>query len=1399
MATKIKFNIKHGTLDNLAEQKVEDGVLYVATKDDNRAELHVDLNQQRYVISESTQVDDELDSDSENPVQNRVIYNELAKMQTDLGAHTTHAYATCSTAGGTATKAITIQGDVAWDLKTGSVITILFSNTNTASNPQFKVGNNAAKNVYYGANRISTTQDELKYAGFANRPMNFIYDGTQFRFIGWGADEDHNNYVKQTALSSTSNVEYPVITGPNNATTEQTTTVAKDGNFTYNPSTKTVTVANLKGKATNAAQADNAATADFATNADSARSATEAATANKLSTDDKGNAKKPVYFKDGVPVEADAYSSLLTTATSEKAKNFSITVGGTTKDIADLWASKLDSSSLDSGAAQIVGIDTNGNIKTISGFTFDPEKKIVGNIEGVVNGHNQASMNRLAYLANFTGTTVQDELNKKASTDTATTSAAGLMSKEDKAKLDKIANEATKVIVDSSLNPNSSNAISNQIVASQFTTITNEIAELQECLEGEISTTDIATRDYFAKQLSAAQKALEERDEDYLETANAQMTTAVGAAETRVTEIANNAVALAQSNLKSSQDYTDEVIEELTTTLTTNILTEANSKADEKDAALKNTILGTGGTKTTLKALEDYVKTEISDVKTQIPEAGTDYVSSKGGSISGSLTVSGTVTATSFTGNASSASKLANADLGSATQPVYFKNGVPQLANAYSTIAEPLQEAIEGIEDQVSTFTTELGNKASTTALDGHINAKDNTVSIHVTAAEKTAWNNKANNSHISETATGTKFSHVKLSDEITSTSTASDGIAATPKAVSDVNDKVTSVSNRVSTLETGISKVYTKAEIDNKKFQTEAKAATDLAAAKAYTEEYTDAAISGLIGQAPDILDTLEELANALNNDDDAVATLFSELGEVTSTVNTHTETLTAYNGRLGSLEANDLLQDQQLAIIEEDIENLTSRVASNEEAIDNHSDSLTTLSTDIQSVGTRVGTLESNSATKANITTLTEIINTVNQNIEQYKTSNNAAVNAKVSNSTYEQDWSNHIANEHGTINTLLGQKASAADLTTHIGKTDEHVSTTEKETWNNKAPKNHAHSDTTYGAGTGSSYGHVKLSDTASDTSASDSVAATPKAVKSVLDKVTALETAGYITAASLTGYATTSYVTSAVNTAKSSLSAEIDGDVKAASDALDTKITNLSTQHTTDITSLTTELGAVSTVANFAKDNLIYHDDIVLVDSNVKINAQTLEGLTVSEIIKAAQGDSDEFVVGTVGFTGSSDNVTLTNISTGATIYPKTTMGQVDGLSTRLSTIETATNKISGIETSISTINSSISDIGTIRSQVNTNKTDIGTLKSSSSTLTSKVSTLESATATLKTNVSSLTTSVNSLTSTVNGCVKFVKSTTAPTAAVGTIWFDGSSGKCTIKIYNGSSWEVLNSWQ
>lgn len=65
---------------------------------------------------------------------------------------------------------------------------------------------------------------------------------------------------------------------------------------------------------------------------------------------------------------------------------------------------------------------------------------------------------------------------------------------------------------------------------------------------------------------------------------------------------------------------------------------------------------------------------------------------------------------------------------------------------------------------------------------------------------------------------------------------------------------------------------------------------------------------------------------------------------------------------------------------------------------------------------------------------------------------------------------------------------------------------VTTGEKYTWNNKStvPTNHASSATTYGTGTSSNYGHLKLSDsTSSNSGTSGGIAATPSAVKSVYD--------------------------------------------------------------------------------------------------------------------------------------------------------------------------------------------------------------------------------------------------------------------------------------------------------
>ena len=107
--------------------------------------------------------------------------------------NTNIAYGTCSTAAGTAQKDVTLSGNTNWTLAAGSLICIKFSNTNTASNPKIKVGNTDAKSVWYNTGVITT--GSLGYAGTANRPSIYMYDGTQYVWVGWALDANDNTYT----------------------------------------------------------------------------------------------------------------------------------------------------------------------------------------------------------------------------------------------------------------------------------------------------------------------------------------------------------------------------------------------------------------------------------------------------------------------------------------------------------------------------------------------------------------------------------------------------------------------------------------------------------------------------------------------------------------------------------------------------------------------------------------------------------------------------------------------------------------------------------------------------------------------------------------------------------------------------------------------------------------------------------------------------------------------------------------------------------------------------------------------------------------------------------------------------------------------------------------------------
>ncbi len=97
---------------------------------------------------------------------------------------------TCSTAASTAAKVVSLTDNSGWKLVAGSTVTVKFTYTNTANNPTINVNGTGAKRIWYGTALI--TSSELNKAGYANRYITYVYDGTQYVFVGWSYDTDTN-------------------------------------------------------------------------------------------------------------------------------------------------------------------------------------------------------------------------------------------------------------------------------------------------------------------------------------------------------------------------------------------------------------------------------------------------------------------------------------------------------------------------------------------------------------------------------------------------------------------------------------------------------------------------------------------------------------------------------------------------------------------------------------------------------------------------------------------------------------------------------------------------------------------------------------------------------------------------------------------------------------------------------------------------------------------------------------------------------------------------------------------------------------------------------------------------------------------------------------------------------
>lgn len=221
-------------------------------------------------------------------------------------------------------------------------------------------------------------------------------------------------------------------------------------------------------------------------------------------------------------------------------------------------------------------------------------------------------------------------------------------------------------------------------------------------------------------------------------------------------------------------------------------------------------------------------------------------------------------------------------DGGLATTTYY---GITKLTNSTtststSTAATPA--SVKSAYDLANTANTGLTLKADAQDLEDHINEvvtnEDGTTTeitnkLHITATERTAWNNKAPKNHKSTDTTygvgdNDEYGHLKLSDSTSSALSTDGGTAATPKAVKTVADNLTNLSTNLS------NNYYTKTAA-NAAFDAKGSASSAQTAATNAAKTYTDNQISALIGEASTGYQTLEEIEEKITSNDGDIADL--------------------------------------------------------------------------------------------------------------------------------------------------------------------------------------------------------------------------------------------------------------------------------------------------------------------------------------------------------------------------------------------------------------------------------------------------------------------------------------------------------------------------------------------
>ena len=99
----------------------------------------------------------------------------------DDGKDATANYGVCSTAAGTAAKAVTVDG---FELKTGEVVTVKFTATNSVSNPTLNVNNTGAYPMIFKGNSVAAYPVFGVGALEADKLYQFVFTGSNYELVG---------------------------------------------------------------------------------------------------------------------------------------------------------------------------------------------------------------------------------------------------------------------------------------------------------------------------------------------------------------------------------------------------------------------------------------------------------------------------------------------------------------------------------------------------------------------------------------------------------------------------------------------------------------------------------------------------------------------------------------------------------------------------------------------------------------------------------------------------------------------------------------------------------------------------------------------------------------------------------------------------------------------------------------------------------------------------------------------------------------------------------------------------------------------------------------------------------------------------------------------------------------